>query len=66
MLTPDAEFVRLPAVLKRYSISRSTLWRWLKAGAFPKPAPLGPSPTPFWKVGDLLEWEQSRVAAGRG
>lgn len=33
--------IRKPAVLKRLSISKSTLQNWINEGKFPKPIPLG-------------------------
>lgn len=50
---PDTE------VAVRYSISRSTVWRWLKEGKFPKPVKLG-SASARWRLVDLEAWEQTR------
>lgn len=32
---------------KRYNISRSTVWRWVKAGILPQPVKLSPGCTRF-------------------
>lgn len=44
-------------------ISNTTLWRWIRAGAFPAPVRLGPSPVRFWRRSDLEKWAADR--AGR-
>lgn len=61
---PSPHFLRLPAVQARYSVSRTTLWRRVKAGQFPAPVRLfEASPTLFWALDDLLAWEAQRAAA---
>lgn len=40
------------AVATRYGIGRSTLWRWVAEGAFPKPVKVGPRAT-RWRLADL-------------
>ena len=35
-------FLRLPEVLNLVGVTRSTLYRWMDAGAFPKQIHLGP------------------------
>jgi predicted DNA-binding transcriptional regulator AlpA len=45
-------------------VSRTTLWRRVKAGQFPAPVNLfDASPTLFWRLTDLLAWEARRAAA---
>lgn len=44
-------------VASRYSISRPTIWRWAKAGKFPKPKKLNGSAR--WKLEDLEVWEEN-------
>lgn len=46
-------------VCKRYKISRSTLWRWLKEGLIPSPVRIGPRAV-RWSLSDLLTWEESK------
>lgn len=55
-------FQRLPEVTTRYKTSRSTLYRWVKEGRFPKPVSLGPRLI-AWRESDLQAWEQSRKEA---
>jgi prophage regulatory protein len=43
-------------------IGRSTLYDWMKAGAFPKPVKLGARAV-GWREGDILVWIKSRKAA---
>lgn len=47
----------------RYSVSRSTIWRWLKEGKFPKPIRLGEGST-RWRLSDLEDWEKSKEVEG--
>lgn len=47
----------------RYSVSRQTIWRWLKTDPnFPKPVSLSPGCT-RWRLADIEAWEAARVAA---
>lgn len=39
---PRAIYVRLPQVLARYPVAKSTLYSWIQQGRFPKPVRLGP------------------------
>ena len=41
--------------------SSATLWRKVKAGAFPRPVKLAERVT-AWRVEDVREWMQSRTA----
>jgi predicted DNA-binding transcriptional regulator AlpA len=41
--------------------SRSTLWRWARAGLFPKPYRIGPNSI-AWRRSDIDAWMKSRVA----
>lgn len=47
----------------RYSVSRQTVWRWLKTDpTFPKPISLSPGCT-RWKASELDAWEAARSRA---
>lgn len=46
-------------VCKRYKISRSTLWRWLKDGLIPSPVRIGPRAV-RWSLSELLVWEENK------
>lgn len=51
-ILPCEGFVRQPVVLKVLGIGRSTLWREIHAGRYPKPVKLSPR-TSAWRVGDI-------------
>ena len=40
------KFLRLSAVIEATGWSRTTIWRKVKAGLFPAPIPIAPSPLP--------------------
>lgn len=47
----------------RYSVSRQTVWRWLKTDpTFPKPISLSPGCT-RWRLDEVERWEAARRAA---
>lgn len=39
-------------------ISRSTLWRWVREGRFPRPTRLSPGVS-AWRVSDVLNWNEA-------
>lgn len=51
-ILPETGFIRLPAVLKVFPVSKSTWWAGVKEGRFPKPIKLGPKMT-AWRVEDI-------------
>lgn len=51
----DYVFLRLPQVLARVAISRSTLWRRVHDGSFPKPLKLSARVT-VWRSNDVEGW----------
>jgi prophage regulatory protein len=57
------ELERLPAVVKRTTISRSHLYALLKAGKFPKPLRLGARAI-GWRVEEVDAWIAARPAGG--
>jgi len=57
---PLAGFIRAAQLVPHIiPIGRVTLWRWVKAGTFPKPAKLGPAVT-AWPVAAVREWMEAR------
>jgi len=52
----EKRLVRSDVVFARYSVSRSKIWRDVRAGRFPPPVKLG-SRTLFWRESDLASWE---------
>jgi len=55
-------YMRDEEVAKRFGVARSTIWRWVQLGCFPKPYRLGPSTT-RWHQKDIVAFEVK--AAGR-
>lgn len=51
-MIPNEGYMRLPAVLSVFPVSRSTWWAGISAGRFPKGVKLGPRIT-AWKVEDI-------------
>lgn len=49
---PETGFVRLPAILKVFPVSKSTWWAGIQEGRYPKPVKLGPKIT-AWRVEDI-------------
>ena len=49
------KFLKVDAVAARYQVNKSTIWRWLAAGHFPKPKKIAGSTR--WAVSDLETWE---------
>jgi len=45
--------------------SDSTIWRWERAGIFPKRQQLGPN-TVGWKIEEVQAWVESRPPVGGG
>ena len=56
---PHEGYMRLPAVLSVFPVSRSTWWAGISAGRFPKGVKLGPRIT-AWKVEDIRKLIDSR------
>ena len=53
---------KLPAIQGCLGISKPTLWRWVKAGKFPKPVKLS-AKTSAWRAEDVRAWMDERKAA---
>lgn len=60
-----AQLLRLPAVIDRTGLSRSSIYRHEAAGAFPKRIKLGEHAS-AWLAADVDRWIAERVAASRG
>lgn len=59
--------LRLPVVLQRVGVSRTTLYRWAGLGMFPKPRPLTPTgSTVAWSAAEVDAWIESKLAANDG
>ncbi len=51
--------LRFPEVIERTGISRTTIWRRIRAGTFPAPVQLG-SNSIGWSEPAIIEWVESR------
>lgn len=56
----DVHFYRLSQLKEKLSVSRSSIWAWVKNGTFPKPIKLGKNCT-AWNSEDVHAWVQSRI-----
>lgn len=55
------KLVRLPEVIERTSLSRSTIYEMMQAGRFPKPVKLHLRSN-AWIESEINDWLASRVA----
>jgi prophage regulatory protein len=61
---PTAQLLRLPAVIERVGLSRSSIYRAEAAGAFPRRIKVGEHAT-AWLASDIERFIAERVAASR-
>lgn len=62
-MTEAVELELLPTgeVKRRVPLSDATLWRWIKAGEFPKPMKIvGKN---FWRADEINQWIERQSAA---
>ena len=59
---PARLFARLPTVMQATGLGRSTIYRLVATGAFPRPVHLGPRAV-AWRWSDLDEWSATRATA---
>lgn len=57
---PAGLFARLPTVMQATGLGRSTIYRLVASGAFPRPVHLGPRAV-AWRWSDLDEWSATRA-----
>ena len=60
----QVRFVRLPEVMARTGLSRSTIYVRLDQGCFPRPVSLGGRAV-GWIEAEVDEWIRERIAASR-
>lgn len=60
-MSDTERFLGRREVLRRLGVSQTTLYRWLDAGAFPRPVPMGPRRV-GWLESELQAWIAERVA----
>ena len=56
------DILRLPVVVKKTGLSRTTIWRMMKRGEFPQPVDLG-SRARGWVSSEITGWIENRIAA---
>jgi len=49
---------------KKFGVHRTTIWRWVKNGTFPKPLKLSEGCT-RWPEKPVQEWESKRITEDR-
>jgi prophage regulatory protein len=59
------QILRLPAVKQQTGLSRSTLYKLVSLGRFPKQIDLGGGRAVGWLESDVQAWIKSRLAATR-
>ena len=59
MNTQPDRMLRAPQVIIRTGLSRSTIWRRVKAGDFPPPVELGVQAV-GWPESEIVAWLESR------
>ena len=63
--TTPTRILRLPEVMARTGLSRTTIYRWRLAGRFPQPVRLG-TRNVGWIESELEAWLRERMAERRG
>ncbi len=56
----ELQFYRVSELTKILSVSRASIYNWLKKGTFPKPIKISDSVT-VWRKSDIEDWVSSRV-----
>lgn len=55
------KFIRLPQVIERTALSRSTIYEMMQAGSFPRPAKIGVRSN-GWLESEIQNWMEQRAA----
>jgi prophage regulatory protein len=56
----EPQFVRLPDVIGRVNLQRPTIYKLVRAGAFPQPVKVGSAS--LWVRAEIDDWAQARIA----
>ena len=57
-------FLTGPQVLARYHVTEMTLWRWLRDEKLGFPQPMTVNRRRFFRLADLVAWEQLQSTRG--
>lgn len=57
-------FLRLPELINRTSLSRSTIYEYIAIGMFPAPITLGKRAV-GWLESEVIAWIEQRIASSR-
>jgi len=55
----QGRLIRLPEVVEKVGLGKSTVWLWVKQHKFPKPIKLSARVT-VWKESDINKWIEER------
>ena len=55
-MTSNPTFIAMPALSERIDRSKSSIYRWVLEGRFPKPIRIGPRAS-AWRITDIEAWE---------
>lgn len=58
------DLLRLPLVIQRTGLARTSIYAGIKRGDFPKPIQLGPRAV-AWPSGEIDAWVSARIDASR-
>jgi len=61
----EERFIRLPEVVRRCGVAKSSIWLWARQGRFPSPIRVGPRVT-VWRESEVAAWIEAKAAEGRG
>ena len=53
-------FLRISEVIHRIDVSRPTIYRWMRAGTFPKQIAIGANSV-VWLESDVTKWMDQRI-----
>ena len=58
-----SNLIPLPELIKRLSTSKTSIYRMIKAGQFPRPLRLGPRAV-RWREDEVMQWVETRKRGG--
>ena len=58
---PDPKLIQLPQLCQRVGLSRTTIYRLIRAGTFPKPIKI--ATTSVWATRLVDAWVEAQIAA---